>query len=969
MNKEKIEKSNKLFRDLIAYRTYCKFINHLGRKESLEETITRNMTMMLDKFPKLSSDIVKAYKYVYDFQLMPSMRSLQFAGLPILKNNTRLYNCSYLPINDVKCFSEVLFLLLSGTGVGFSVQRHHVNQLPTVKIPREENVYIVHDSIEGWAEALNVLMEAYFFNKIKPVFDFSKIRSKGTLLSTTGAKAPGSKPLENALTLIEQKLRQAAGRKLKPIEVHDIICIASECVLAGGIRRSALISLFDRDDSEMLKAKSGEWWVNHPYRARANNSAVLPRHEVTKEEFNYIFDICQKGGSGEPGFSWSNNLDMGFNPCKPLYSTILTNKGYITFEQALKMDSLVVMGIDGKWKKASRPFKTGEKRKIYKVTLSDGTSLYGTDNHLHMTANGEWKRLDELKVGDKLKISMTPIYNNTEIENKEEYESGLICGWVYGDGWFNKRKDRKNEYRVGMCFGVNKFDVAKYFSELLNVKIKSHAQKPNTCLITSKGIQKITNILLKYEMNTNKSDLTWLYVKSKDFKIGFIKALFTANGSVRKQNNVELYSIHREALEILSRVFKEFGVFTSLTTHSKCKSYIAKYGKIRNNDVTYKLNVYAGQFKKFGLICEHKNKLLNSQKEKSIYRRKDYVTIKAINPEYDIQDVYDITVYDESHAFIDSGVITHNCHEISLQPYQFCNLVTINAGSIKNEKDFYNKVYSASLIATLQASFTDFHYLRPVWKETTEREALIGVSMSGIADNYSIFNEELLKKGAELVKFVNEKYAKKIGINLAARTTTIKPEGTTSCIFGSSSGIHARHARYYLRRIRINKGDELDIYLRSVIPNLVEDDIFDPNSSVVVIPQVAPENSITREKETALSLLNRAYLFNKHWVHNGHRFGDNKNNVSCTISVKENEWIDVRESMWENRDLYSGISLLPYDGGTYKQAPFEETDEETIKKYLNMIEDVNLTDIKNIKDMTNNFGETIACGGGLCELT
>jgi len=862
MDKTKIEKANKLFRDLIAYRTYCKFINHLGRKESLEETITRNMTMMLDKFPKLSSDIVKAYKYVYDFQLMPSMRSLQFAGLPILKNNTRLYNCSYLPINDVKCFSEVLFLLLSGTGVGFSVQRHHVNQLPTVKIPREENIYIVHDSIEGWAEALNALMEAYFFNKIKPVFDFSNIRPKGALLSTTGAKAPGSKPLENALNLIEQKLRQAAYRKLKPIEVHDIICIASECVLAGGIRRSALISLFDRDDLEMLKAKSGEWWVNHPYRARANNSAVLPRKEVTKEEFNYIFDICQKSGSGEPGFSWSNDLEMGFNPCKPLYSTILTDKGYITFEQALKMDSLIVMGTDGKWKKASRPFKTGEKRTIYKITLSDGTSLYGTENHLHMTANGEWKRLDELKVGDRLKISMTPIYNNTEIENQEEYKAG---------------------YNIGL------------------------------------------------DTNINEHNLNFVYGQSKDFKIGFIEALFKTN-SIKEC--VEINSIKKESLVVLSHIFKEFGISTLINCIPK------------NNFLMFNLKI-----------------------QKDVNSRQNFVTIEKIDTKYDIQDVYDITVYDDTHAFIDSGVITHNCHEISLQPYQFCNLVTINAGSIKSEKDFYNKVYSASLIATLQASFTDFHYLRPVWKETTEREALIGVSMSGICDNYSIFNEELLKKGAELVKFVNEKYAKKININIAARTTTIKPEGTTSCIFGSSSGIHARHSRYYLRRVRINKGDELDVYLRSVIPNLIEDDLFDPNSSVVVIPQVSPENSITRENESALSLLNRAYFFNKHWVHNGHRSGNNMNNVSCTVSVKDNEWIDVRESMWENRDLYSGISLLPYDGGTYKQAPFEETDEETIKKYLDLIEDVNLTEIKNIKDMTNNFGETIACGGGLCELT
>lgn len=613
--------SNKLLSDVTAFRTYSKYLSHLGRRETIEETINRNMHMHLDKFPKLSKDIIKAYQRVHNLQVMPSMRSLQFGGEAILKNNVRLFNCSFVHMSDPRAFGEVLFLLLSGTGVGYSIQGRHINKLPKIKQPREEGEFVVHDSIEGWAQALDTLIEAYFFQRVRPKFNLSHIRPKGSYLVTTGARAPGPEPLKKMLSDVEEKLKASVGRKLEDIEVHDINCIVSDCVLAGGIRRAAMISLFDRDSEAMLKSKHGSWWERHPYRARANNSAVLPRAKVTKEEFFHIYDRCIESNSGEPGFFWTNDEDWGTNPC-----------------------------------------------------------------------------------------------------------------------------------------------------------------------------------------------------------------------------------------------------------------------------------------------CE-----------------------------------------------------------IGLNSNQFCNLTTINQTGIKDKRDFLNRVYAASLIGTLQASYTDFPYLRPEWKTVTDREALLGVSFTGIADSAGLIEADWLQEAARLVVEVNEKYAAKIGINPASRTTAIKPEGTASCVLGSSSGIHARHSKHYLRRIRMNKDDALSRYLEATVPELVEDDIFSSTGVVVTFPQESPENSITREDETAFTLFDRTIFYQKNWIKPGHIAGKNTHNVSVTISYKEEEIDLLRQMMWVNRDSYTGISLLPYDGGTYKQAPFEECNEDTYKKYMSLVKDIDLRNVKEEEDNTTRV-ENLACAGGVCIL-
>lgn len=615
-----MNKSNKLLSDIVSFRSYAKYIQHLSRRESLEETINRNMTMNLEKFPKLSRDIIKAYKQVHDLKQMPSMRALQFGGEAILKNNIRSYNCSFVNIEYPRVFAEILYILLCGTGAGYSVQNRHISNLPSIRLPKEEGVYVVHDSIEGWAEALNQLMNAYFYGGIRPLFDLKGVREKGSYLVTTGAKAPGPEPLRQMLVKVETILDKSIGRKLNDLEVHDIVCHIADCVLAGGIRRAACIVLFDRDSKKMLTCKHGEWWVNNPQRARSNNSAVLPRGEVSKDEFRYIYDMCIGSNAGEPAFFWTSNLDWGTNPCV----------------------------------------------------------------------------------------------------------------------------------------------------------------------------------------------------------------------------------------------------------------------------------------------------------------------------------------------------------EIGLNSNQFCNLTSTNLTDIKSSKDLNNRLYASALIGTLQASYTDFPYLSDKWKTTTEKEALLGCSFTGIADASSLSADDL-KASAKLVLDVNEKYAKKIGINVSARTTAVKPEGTASCVLGSSSGIHARHAEYYLRRIRMNKDDSLAKYLMTEIPDLVEDDLFSATGVVVTIPQESPKGAILRSNETAETLLNRALFYQKNWVKEGHRSGDNTHNVSVTISYKPEEVERLFELLWERRLDYTGVSLLPYDGGSYKQAPFEDCDKETFDKLDKLVAEVDLTKVMELGDNTDRM-KNVACAGGVCQI-
>ena len=328
------------------------------------------------------------------------------------------------------------------------------------------------------------------------------------------------------------------------------------------------------------------------------------------------------------------------------------------------------------------------------------------------------------------------------------------------------------------------------------------------------------------------------------------------------------------------------------------------------------------------------------------------------------EDVYDITVVD-NHNFFADGILVHNCAEISLRSCQFCNVTEVNVSDVVDQAELNARVKAASLLGTLQAGYTDFHYLRHQWKENTEKDALIGVGMTGIGSG-AILNLDL-KEAAAVVVAENARVAKILGINPAARCTTIKPSGTTSLVVGSSSGIHAWHNDYYWRRMRVGKNEALYFYMKENFPTMIEDCKFKPHlEAVMKFPQAAPAGSILRT-ESALHLLKRVKKFNAEWIQPGYRAGANQHNVSCTISVKDHEWERVGQWMWDNQEIYTGIAVLPYDNGSYVQSPFEDCTEAEYLEAMKSLHEVNLDQVLEVDDNTD-LKENLACAGNGCAI-
>ena len=671
--------SKKFLSDVVVYSKYAKYVRGLNRRENWSEIILRNADMHARRYPQIADEIYDIYaRFVMDKKVFPSMRSLQFAGKAIEVTPNRIFNCAFASADHPAIFAETMFNLLGGSGVGYSVQKHHVAELPPIKKPttKRNKRYLVPDSIEGWSESIKVLMKSYFKGSSRVVFDYSDIRAKGTELVTAGGKAPGPAPLKECIDIIVEKLDSiiddAGGEaKLTPLEVHDIICFISDAVLAGGIRRSALICLFSLDDDEMLNCKSNfkfdttmapvvngtmvtlegsykgirkeiylsmpqyeqytvtgtlPWYIFEPQRGRANNSVVLEYDKVTREDFDRIWERVEASGAGEPGVYWTNDRDLGSNPC-----------------------------------------------------------------------------------------------------------------------------------------------------------------------------------------------------------------------------------------------------------------------------------------------CE-----------------------------------------------------------ISLKSKGYCNLTEVIASGIDSQEEFNARARAGAFLGTLQAGYTNFHYLRPEWQENAEDESLLGVSITGISGG-EVLGLDMVE-AAKCAAEENERVAKLIGINPAKRITTVKPSGTASLVAGTSSGIHAWHAPFYVRRMRLNKDEAIYKYLNEKLPaHFLEDDVFSPNTTAVLtVPVKAPEGAIFRN-ESPIELLERVKLVHDKWIANEytHREGANTHNVSVTVSIDKDQWESVGDWMWENRKHYHGISVLPLDGGTYPQMPFEDITESQYEELMvefDELGDINLDDIVEEQDNTDLSGEA-ACSGGACEVS
>jgi intein/homing endonuclease len=396
-----------------------------------------------------------------------------------------------------------------------------------------------------------------------------------------------------------------------------------------------------------------------------------------------------------------------------------------------------------------------------------------------------------MKVGSRLKRPLIPIYDVKDISvESEDYKNGIFAGWTWSDGHLFPRNDSLG-WNFGLCFGINEFDVAPYFESTFGISCNPHSQSPDTCLEFRSHNSKYANKLFAIGYNADKSDLTWMYGKTANFKLGFIRAAFTADGSVRKSNNVELYSIHRTALEILCNILREFGIASTVCLHNNAKSYVAKDGKMRNNSTCWKLNVYAGQFKKIGMLSKFKQEKLNSQIVRKIYRYSDYAKVLDIELNHSIEDVYDISVHHDSHTFLDGGIISHNCGEIQLRSNSFCNLSEIVAREDDDIDTMLEKVETATWMGMIQACFTDFPYLNERWKKNCEEERLLGVSITGQMDAPHLFTEEALKAYKAKAIKIAKKASDIMSVSMPAAITCVKPSGcqTADTVLITSEGI------------------------------------------------------------------------------------------------------------------------------------------------------------------------------------
>ena len=598
--------------------SYTREIEGEGRRETMAEAVARVMGMHRTKYahimtPGLAGLMSKAEDAYRDRLVLGAQRALQFGGESLLAHEARLYNCSSSHCDRPAFFQEAMYLLLCGCGVGFSVQKHHIAKLPDIqkRLSGQVKVFQVPDSIEGWADAFGVLMSSYIedggtfpeYRGCQVHFDFSLVRPKGAPI-TGGFRAPGPDPLRVSLQKCEDLLERTLAEgntRLRPIVAYDFVMHMSDAVLSGGVRRSATICLFSKDDEEMLAAKTGDWFVTNPQRGRSNNSVVLKRDELTRDEWAKIMKSVRD--FGEPGFIFTDNIEFAFNPC--------------------------------------------------------------------------------------VEIGMLPV--------TEEGESG----------------------------------------------------------------------------------------------------------------------------------------------------------------------------------------------------------------------------------------------------FQFCNLTEINGGMCVDEETFYRACEAAAILGTIQAGYTNLKYVSDATRKITEREALIGVSITGWMNNPGVlFDTCILKKGAEIVKETNRKVAAVLGINAAARTTCAKPSGNASVLLGTASGVHGEHAPMYFRNVQMGEASPVAQLVKKHNPKMVERSVWSANGTDVVVsfPIVSKPGSVYKQDLMGVRQLDYVKLAQQHWVENGTnldlcRDARLRHNISNTISV--DDWEEVEQYIFDNRQWFAGISLLGASGDKgYAQAPFTEV--HTAQEILGM---------------------------------
>lgn len=974
---------------------YAKFDQQLGRRETWPECVNRVMNYLkkLSQY-KLSEEIYNEIQdNILHLRVMPSMRLLAMAGPAAERNNVCIYNCAYLLIDSIESFCELLLLSMSGCGVGYSVESHNVAKLPRVEHQTGEISYhTVEDTTEGWVDAIRIAYTA-FFNGDDVVFDFTKIRPAGSLLRTKGGRASGPEPLRKGIEFARKLISSCQGGYVSTLIAHDLACSLADAAVCGGVRRSALISLFDFNDDKMANCKSENLIeTGNTQRWNANNSAVWPDRKLNQQEVLKFMQRMYDSNNGEPGiFSRAHAnasrpdrrsaAEFGVNPCVTGDTLVLTNQGMIRVDELIgKQFTAVIDGNDfsstedGFWLKGEKP--------VYQVMLDNGSYVNVTENH-KILSDGQWIEARNLKIGEDfvdLSDNTDYVWNN----NNGTYEEGYFCGQLIGDGTFDMIKGTENP--IIALWVPNDTDIETYQPAVNIMKLVKTLKRRSDShgFIRVKQAKNYTKYIIRlaaFREIADRFDIHPLEKKvpengSYSFTQGLLQGFFDADSSVqgtyRTGMSIRLAQSDLGRLESVQRLLFSMGIYSKIYKNRRpeqyksmpdgcggMKKYLCKaqHELILSNEAIYEFRDHIGfsdpaKSEKLDFILEG---YTSTKAHKRTFFRSKVVSVEPIGTE----KVYDCTI-PGPHRFSANGILVKNCGEVILRPFQFCNLTSAIMRSTDTEDEVADKVRVAAILGTIQSMASDFKGLRPIWKENVEEERLLGVDLNGQADyGHDRITPEMLLKLKALTVYTNRYFANILGINQSTATSCVKPSGNSSEFLDCSSGLHNRWARYYIRRMRIDASNPLLRVLKDAgVPLHPENGQMaaTANTWVAEFPVETPANR--QSKTSAIEQL-KVWAKNKvYWT---------EHNPSVTITYTPDETIDVAKWIHENQSIVGGIALLPASDARYNLMPYEEISEERYKTLVAAFPSIDYSKIYRYEESDQTTSSsTPACSGDKC---
>lgn len=902
-----------------------------------------------------------AYDRAFHFKWTPPGRGMQHMGTEYIatsRNGARLINCAFLTTENISTHSAyratmpfVRLIEMSMNGIGVGVDTRGAGNI-TLRQPLEETeVYVVPDTREGWAASLGVLLESFFFKDRKTVvFDYSEIRPEGAPLKSFGGTSSGPAPLKTLHDTVSRLLMNRAGEPLSSRDIIDITNLSGKAVVSGGARRSALLSLGYQDDTDYVNLKNWDLPENvertgHDGWAWASNNSIL-----TSEGEDLSGLVGNIALNGEPGFLWvdtmqkygrladpENNKDyraVGVNPCQPGWALLLTPDGITKLEDISIGDS--VWSETG-WTKVVNKWSTGVKDvNSYRTTAG---VFYGTENH-RIVSNGVKVEAGEAESIDRLAGPF-------RISSFDP--SDIIDGLVIGDGSVHKASNNKVVLYVGD-------DDQDYF-----VSEVSDLIGPSTKISSGGNAYEVNTRVDHTELpNLPTRSIPERYIHGNANKVaGFLRGLYSANGSVvANGSRITLKAASFKIIEQAQVMLSSLGIQSYYTTN-KAKPVLFSNGEYECKE-SYDLNITTDR-ERFvavvGFIQGYKMDKITFPSSGG--RTKVSFDIKSVDY-VSTEEVFDITVDNETHTYWTNGLNVSNCGEIGLESSENCNLGEVYPTNHEDYEDLrktLKHVYMYTKAVTL---------LGTPWPETNEvifRNRRIGISMTGIAQFVETRGWTALAdwqdKGYREIQRLDKKYSEWLGIRESIKLTTVKPAGSTSLVAGVTPGVHwPTTSNYHLRRIRFLHSDPL-VKLIEEAGYHVEPDVNDPNTTVVA---TFPTKGVNIRSEREVSVWEKAALAasaQRHW---------SDNLVSCTLSFTEDEVKELGPLLASYQGKLKSASFLPIDdeGTTYAQAPYEPVSEEDAIEWMGRVKRMDEKSLYGSK--SNDFIEDKFCTNDSCSI-